>query len=182
MRVGTLPCRANSCHCSQGWIIVRISCMHAGGEKCSSCLQPFMAARMRHGYVPHAPGRVSYRECVRVLVKHGLRADAVVMRAAQEIKEYFAPPAHRMLMRQLAKEVRALEAAGPVGSASAAAPPAAGAAAPPLSPRPPPACWQCGQTGCKLQRCSGCKAARYCSAACQKLHWKAHKAECVRQE
>eukprot|EP00775_Hariotina_reticulata_P001971 gene1971-biopygen3474 len=26
--------------------------------------------------------------------------------------------------------------------------------------------------------CSGCRTARYCSAACQKAHWRSHKAVC----
>jgi hypothetical protein len=32
-----------------------------------------------------------------------------------------------------------------------------------------------------MQTCIGCNAARYCSAACAALHWRAgHKAECER--
>ena len=33
-------------------------------------------------------------------------------------------------------------------------------------------------TAGKLQRCSGCKVVRYCSAACQKRDWPAHRDEC----
>ena len=31
-----------------------------------------------------------------------------------------------------------------------------------------------------MKVCSVCQAARYCGAACQKLHWKTHKPECKR--
>ena len=31
----------------------------------------------------------------------------------------------------------------------------------------------------KLKRCSGCRAVWYCGVECQKLHWKAHKKECL---
>jgi hypothetical protein len=44
-------------------------------------------------------------------------------------------------------------------------------------------CAQCGPVADKallMQVCSVCKAARYCGAACQGLHWKAHKPECKR--
>ena len=42
----------------------------------------------------------------------------------------------------------------------------------------------CARMGCKtkpgapLKLCAACKATRYCGADCQKLDWKAHKAEC----
>ncbi|EGD72626.1 hypothetical protein PTSG_04361 [Salpingoeca rosetta] len=38
---------------------------------------------------------------------------------------------------------------------------------------------QCEQLRRPLQRCAGCKALRYCSAACQKADWKDHKPECA---
>ena len=41
----------------------------------------------------------------------------------------------------------------------------------------PAACAACGAAGATL-RCGGCRAVRYCSAACQKAGWAAHKAEC----
>jgi hypothetical protein len=31
----------------------------------------------------------------------------------------------------------------------------------------------------KLSLCGRCRAAAYCSAGCQKAHWKLHKAKCV---
>jgi hypothetical protein len=31
---------------------------------------------------------------------------------------------------------------------------------------------------CVLKSCSGCKQRRYCSAECQKVHWKGHKQRC----
>jgi hypothetical protein len=43
-------------------------------------------------------------------------------------------------------------------------------------------CAQCGSAGreSQLLRCSACKGARYCSRECQRLHWRAHKADCKR--
>jgi hypothetical protein len=43
----------------------------------------------------------------------------------------------------------------------------------------------CSRVGCMehsaaLKLCAGCKVVRYCSEACQKLDWKAHKAGCKR--
>ncbi|KAJ9528731.1 hypothetical protein QJQ45_020639 [Haematococcus lacustris] len=39
-------------------------------------------------------------------------------------------------------------------------------------------CAQCGAANVKLFRCSRCREVTYCSPACQKKHWKAHKAAC----
>lgn len=45
---------------------------------------------------------------------------------------------------------------------------------------PPRACGNCGTTdAAKLKRCSRCLAARFCSAACQRAAWPAHKLVCV---
>jgi len=44
-------------------------------------------------------------------------------------------------------------------------------------------CDQCGGVSADgmMQTCIGCSAARYCSAACAALHWRAgHEAECER--
>ena len=41
-------------------------------------------------------------------------------------------------------------------------------------------CSNCGKMGDDLKGCNGCRCIRYCSAACQKKHWKAHKTECKR--
>lgn len=38
-------------------------------------------------------------------------------------------------------------------------------------------CYNCGKDG-QLLRCSRCKTASYCTAACQKADWKRHKPEC----
>ena len=38
-------------------------------------------------------------------------------------------------------------------------------------------CFQCDQPDSKL-KCARCRAAVYCSRACQKSHWKEHKAIC----
>merc|ERR1712167_264861 len=43
------------------------------------------------------------------------------------------------------------------------------------------ACAACGleeTTARKLLKCKGCKLVLYCSKACQKTHWKAHKTAC----
>ena len=68
----------------------------------------------------------------------------------------------------------------PSTSAAAAAQPTVAAAPPPRPPAPRvcanPACG--ATTG--LRRCGGCAAVRYCSEACSKAHWRAHKAECRR--
>lgn len=39
-------------------------------------------------------------------------------------------------------------------------------------------CAQCSMRGDKLQRCSKCQEAYYCSVDCQKAHWPAHKKAC----
>ena len=39
-------------------------------------------------------------------------------------------------------------------------------------------CATCSKMALKMLRCSRCKAAFYCDAACQKRHWREHKAAC----
>ena len=41
-------------------------------------------------------------------------------------------------------------------------------------------CSNCGKTGDDLKGCNSCRCIRYCSAKCQKKHWKHHKADCRR--
>ena len=38
-------------------------------------------------------------------------------------------------------------------------------------------CANCNMVG-NFKKCSGCKKVHYCSAECQKTHWKTHKPEC----
>jgi hypothetical protein len=40
------------------------------------------------------------------------------------------------------------------------------------------ACAACGKEALQMLKCSRCKAAFYCDAACQKRHWQEHKAAC----
>ena len=41
-------------------------------------------------------------------------------------------------------------------------------------------CLACGATSAaKMQRCSRCLVARYCSEACQRGHWRLHKKDCA---
>jgi hypothetical protein len=40
-------------------------------------------------------------------------------------------------------------------------------------------CAACGQPDVQMLKCSRCKAAFYCGAACQKRHWREHKAACA---
>jgi hypothetical protein len=46
----------------------------------------------------------------------------------------------------------------------------------------PPCCANCQKTGIKLRACSKCHAAQYCSTACQRAHWRAHKPSCITPE
>jgi ankyrin repeat protein len=46
-------------------------------------------------------------------------------------------------------------------------------------PREPPSCASCQKSGIKLRACSKCHAAQYCSTACQRAHWRAHKPACI---
>jgi len=39
-------------------------------------------------------------------------------------------------------------------------------------------CSNCGKTDKDLKGCNACRCIRYCSASCQKAHWKTHKKEC----
>ena len=41
-------------------------------------------------------------------------------------------------------------------------------------------CSNCGKTGDDLKGCNSCRCIRYCSAKCQKKHWKHHKVDCRR--
>jgi MYND finger/Ankyrin repeats (3 copies)/Ankyrin repeats (many copies) len=43
----------------------------------------------------------------------------------------------------------------------------------------PPCCASCQKSGIKLSACSKCHAAHYCSTACQRAHWRAHKPACI---
>jgi len=40
-------------------------------------------------------------------------------------------------------------------------------------------CADCGKKGVGFKRCSRCKQASYCGAACQNAHWKRHKKDCA---
>lgn len=41
-----------------------------------------------------------------------------------------------------------------------------------------PVCDGCGSGSLATMLCSACRQARYCSQACQRSHWKSHKADC----
>jgi ankyrin repeat protein len=43
----------------------------------------------------------------------------------------------------------------------------------------PPCCANCQKSGIKLRACSKCHDAQYCSTACQRVHWRAHKPACI---
>ncbi|KXZ50374.1 hypothetical protein GPECTOR_16g547 [Gonium pectorale] len=40
-------------------------------------------------------------------------------------------------------------------------------------------CFACSVPSTKMQKCSRCQQARYCSKECQRQHWRDHKAECA---
>ena len=66
-----------------------------------------------------------------------------------------------------------------VSEASASDAATAASAIDPAPPRGlPRSCWSCGAEGCGLKKCSRCRRASYCSAACQSAHWREHRAEC----
>ena len=46
-------------------------------------------------------------------------------------------------------------------------------------PFTPPCCANCQKSSIKLSACSKCHAVRYCSTACQRAHWRAHKPACI---
>ena len=91
---------------------------------------------------------------------------------------------------RLAEARRMLQASTSAGAAAAAGPAAASTSAPaaaapaprPPKPRAPRVCAnpECGATTGSLRRCGSCAAVRYCSEACARAHWLAHKAECRR--
>ena len=41
-------------------------------------------------------------------------------------------------------------------------------------------CSRPGCSGAGLNKCTGCRKARYCGQECQLAHWKAHKSDCKR--
>jgi hypothetical protein len=48
----------------------------------------------------------------------------------------------------------------------------------PILEAPLRTCAACGNQALQMLKCSRCKAAFYCDAACQKRHWREHKAAC----
>ena len=86
--------------------------------------------------------------------------------------------------RAAAEALRLLHEARQPAASLAAAPPTPAARTRGGRPRPPTAPRICAAPGCAathgLHRCRGCRSVRYCSAACQQAHWRAHKAECRR--
>ena len=74
----------------------------------------------------------------------------------------------------------------PAGETAPAVPTTAPASVLAVAPPPslPAAPRVCAAPGCGatrgLRRCGGCASVRYCSAACSRAHWRAHKAECRR--
>ena len=44
------------------------------------------------------------------------------------------------------------------------------------------ACGACGKVEEKMMSCAGCRQVRYCSPACQKQAWKAHKVDCKKYQ
>ena len=66
----------------------------------------------------------------------------------------------------------------------AAEQPEAAASAEAAQPTPAGPPRVCAAPGCGpthgLRRCGGCAAVRYCSQACSRAHWRAHKVECRR--
>jgi ankyrin repeat protein len=49
-------------------------------------------------------------------------------------------------------------------------------------PFTPQCCANCQKGDIKLSACSKCHAMRYCSTACQRAHWRAHKPACISPE
>jgi hypothetical protein len=74
--------------------------------------------------------------------------------------------------------MRKLERRVPVKLASGAAAALPAPAAAPAPAATAPGCSQCGTTGGKLLACTRCRAASYCSIACQRLHYPSHVAGC----
>jgi hypothetical protein len=111
----------------------------------------------------------------------------VARAAARAHPDAFAAPHHNhatALLQTLETEdfLPGITAAFAPASAAAAAAAAAAAvaAAAPASAAPVcarPGCDAAGD-GIKLRRCSACRVTRYCSRACQELHWRAHKPVC----
>jgi hypothetical protein len=121
-------------------------------------------------------GRARVRACGGAdLARAALRAHAAVF-AALHYDQAAA------LLQRLEEEEEDGDAFGG-GIAAASAPAAAPAAAASASSA-------CARPGCdattgggadggiKLRRCSACRVTRYCSRACQELHWRAHKPVC----
>ncbi|KAI0041538.1 ankyrin [Auriscalpium vulgare] len=46
------------------------------------------------------------------------------------------------------------------------------------APRESKACAACGKTQTSLKQCGACHSVLYCTAACQKTHWRTHKPSC----
>lgn len=82
-------------------------------------------------------------------------------------------PAHKLVCK-----ASVAEEAEPAAAAPAAAPAPSAPAEVPVEKCFNPAC-DVDATAKKLSKCSRCHFAKYCSAACQKAHWPAHRVECV---
>ncbi|CAH0380217.1 unnamed protein product [Pelagomonas calceolata] len=107
-------------------------------------------------------------------------ADAAADFRLMETKELAEGLPGARAARAVRKIHRALRAADDVLDVDAYTAPAAG----PAAAEARPACANCGKTrrwdkvDKPLSKCARCKSVAYCGAACQKAHWKAHKAAC----
>ena len=157
-------------------------------------LFPRLAELLRHG--AGADGRVQPFACelVRVVAACELARDGLLAAGVEQALQLLAgspglpaAPAASDALRRLTRPPvqpageRQSSAAAAAGSSAAPAAVAVPAAAQPQPPRPPRVCAApgCGATR-GLRFCGGCATVRYCSEACSRAHWKAHRAECRR--
>ena len=97
----------------------------------------------------------------------------------QRLAASHQPPVSNAAVRALQQLLGRPSSAAVRGSSPALAPAAKPASGQQQRSRRTCAAPSCTATG-GLRRCGGCGTVRYCSEACSRAHWKAHRAECRR--